>query len=156
MNNLKAIPIATARAAGQKANASRIAIIAVNEDGHFCVTSWGKTRADCRAAAKFAEGRIADLAIEALAGRDATSGIRDVALDPSLGTSPDLRLPIDACRRFYVGHNGGETFMDGDDYDGWALTVELLDEQEADTVRDAIGRIGGKTDGSDRNSTDPA
>jgi hypothetical protein len=80
---IKAIPISAARQVGQKANATRIAIFAIDEAGHFCVTTWGKTRADCRAAATFAEGRLADLTIEGLSGTGANCGLRDAALDPN-------------------------------------------------------------------------
>ncbi len=64
---IKPIPISTARNCGQAASAVRIAIIAVDEDGRYCVTTWGRTRADCAGAAKFADGRLAELAVEALA-----------------------------------------------------------------------------------------
>ncbi|NOX39747.1 MAG: hypothetical protein GXP05_04335 [Alphaproteobacteria bacterium] len=81
--SIKAVPISAARQIGQKANATRIAVFAIDETGRFCITTWGKTRADCRAAATFAEGRLADLAIEGLSGMDANCGLRDAALDPN-------------------------------------------------------------------------
>lgn len=59
---IKPIPISTARSVGQAAQAKRVAIIAVDDDGRFCITTWGRTKADCLAAKRFANDNIADMA----------------------------------------------------------------------------------------------
>jgi len=50
---MKKIPISTARTAGENSGAQRVAIIAIDADGNYCITTWGKTRADCKALAKW-------------------------------------------------------------------------------------------------------
>lgn len=39
-----------------------------------------------------------------------------------------------APRRFRVGYDCGDVFAEGDDFDGLTLTLELLSEEEAETV----------------------
>lgn len=65
--SINSIPISTARKVGQTANAKRIAILAVDDDGNYCITTWGRTKADCLAAARFANNIIAEIAVSDLA-----------------------------------------------------------------------------------------
>ena len=59
---IKAVPINAARGIGLAAGAKRVAILAVDEDGNYCITTWGRTKTDCLAAARFANDNIAEIA----------------------------------------------------------------------------------------------
>ena len=39
-----------------------------------------------------------------------------------------------ARRRWRIGQDCGDTFDEGDDFDGYTLTIELLDPAEADMI----------------------
>lgn len=41
-------------------------------------------------------------------------------------------------RRFRVGMDCGDVFSEGDDFDGWTLTVEIMDEGEAAQIVRAL------------------
>lgn len=64
---MKPVPINAARQIGKTAEARRIAIIAVDDDGNYCITTWGKTQDECRALADWAEGYKAAEAAEDIA-----------------------------------------------------------------------------------------
>lgn len=53
---MKAISINTARVIGNQSEAQRLAILAIDEENRYNVTTWGKTRSDCRAMRRWAEG----------------------------------------------------------------------------------------------------
>lgn len=56
---MKPVPISHARSSGILAGAQRVAILYVNHDGNFGVTTWGQSKADCRALAAWAESDAA-------------------------------------------------------------------------------------------------
>ena len=56
---MKPVPVLQARAIGRAACAQRVAIVYVDRDGNFGITTWGLTRADCRALAAWAESDAA-------------------------------------------------------------------------------------------------
>lgn len=56
---MKPVPISHARASGRASGAHRVAIVYVDRDGRFGVTTWGETKADCRALAAWAESDAA-------------------------------------------------------------------------------------------------
>lgn len=64
---MKGVPIDAARRLGAETSARRVVIISVDGDD-FCITTWGKTREECRALAKWAESETA---------ADAVAGIAD-------------------------------------------------------------------------------
>ncbi len=64
---IKAVPVSAARSIGQAAQAKRVAILAVDDDGNYCITTWGRTKTDCLAAARFANDNIAEIAVSDLA-----------------------------------------------------------------------------------------
>lgn len=45
---MKPVAISTARKLGNDTGAQRIVVIAVAPDGAYAVTTWGKTKEDCR------------------------------------------------------------------------------------------------------------
>lgn len=53
-----------------------------------------------------------------------------------------LRLHLTpAPRRWRTGQDSGATFDEGEDFDGHTLTIELLDEAEADMIARALRRL---------------
>lgn len=48
-----------------------------------------------------------------------------------------LHLPARA-RKWRVGMDCGDTFCEGDDFDGWTLLIELDDAAQADAVARAL------------------
>jgi hypothetical protein len=46
---LKPTPISEAKRIGETTGATRVAVLIVNDDGNFAVTTWGKTKAQCDA-----------------------------------------------------------------------------------------------------------
>jgi hypothetical protein len=44
---MNGVPISEARRLGKAAKATRVAIVAVDEDGSFSVTTWGETKRLC-------------------------------------------------------------------------------------------------------------
>ena len=64
---MKHIPISMAREAGRIAGARRVAIIAVDDDGMFTITTWGRSKAECRGAARWCDSDDAALAARDLA-----------------------------------------------------------------------------------------
>lgn len=56
---MKAISINTARVIGNQSEAQRLAILAIDDEYRYNVTTWGKTRSDCRAMRRWAEVRAA-------------------------------------------------------------------------------------------------
>lgn len=96
---MKLISINAARTICQRAGANRLAIIALDDDA-YCITTWGETRAECRALARWAESEDARTAVAAIAGTRAPpeKGIITVANDPavnsSLGCDPTAAKPV--------------------------------------------------------------
>lgn len=64
---MKRIPISYARATGERLGARRVVMIGLDADG-FCITTWGKTRAECRALAEWAESSEAQTMVAAIHG----------------------------------------------------------------------------------------
>lgn len=58
--------ISAARRFGQANGACRVAIVAVNRDGSYSVTTWGEKMADCRALAAWADANGAEDAAVAM------------------------------------------------------------------------------------------
>lgn len=46
-----------------------------------------------------------------------------------------------APRRWRVGEDSGATFAEGEDFDGHTLTIELMDEAEADMIARALRNL---------------
>lgn len=57
--------------------------------------------------------------------------------------SLDLPLCGGTDRRWRVGHDSGDTFTEGDEFDGLALTLELKTPEEARAVADYLLRLPG-------------
>lgn len=50
-----------------------------------------------------------------------------------------ITLPINMTgRRFRVGHDSGDTFDEGDDFDGITVTIEIRNPEEAREVLSAL------------------
>lgn len=63
---MKRVPINAAREIGEKASARKVVIIALDDEG-YCITTWGKTRAECQALARWSGGGDGDRVAVALA-----------------------------------------------------------------------------------------
>jgi|DEB0MinimDraft_10_1074344.scaffolds.fasta_scaffold89903_3 hypothetical protein len=51
MTNFTVPPVSYARATGERHGCTRVVILCISDDDDVSWTSWGKTRADCRALA---------------------------------------------------------------------------------------------------------
>jgi hypothetical protein len=54
---MKLIPIPTARSLANDAGATRLLILAIDDNGNFTFTTFGRTKAQCAALAKWADER---------------------------------------------------------------------------------------------------
>lgn len=99
---MKAISVNTARVIGNQSEAQRLAILAIDEESRYNVTTWGKTRSDCRAMRRWAEGAkakktLSDMADSPTFTREA-GGIITVANEPDLvsdiGRDPTKLQPV--------------------------------------------------------------
>lgn len=78
---MRAVPIAAARDLGKRSGARRLVIIAIDGDD-YGITTWGETKAECRALAKWAESKKADRVLAEISGADVENGYVHVALLP--------------------------------------------------------------------------
>lgn len=99
---MKAISINTARVIGTQSEAQRLAILAIDEENGYNVTTWGKTRSDCRAMRRWAEGAkakktLGDMADSPTFAREA-GGIITIADVPDvvsdIGCDPTKLQPV--------------------------------------------------------------
>lgn len=52
---MKATPISKARQIGQETGATRVAVLVIDDDGRYAVTTWGKTKSQCDAMRRWSE-----------------------------------------------------------------------------------------------------
>ena len=52
---MKVVPIPDARRIGQASGADRVAVLYLDDDGNFGITTWGETKAKCRAMREWCE-----------------------------------------------------------------------------------------------------
>ena len=79
---MKAPSIKTARDIGQTIGATKVVILALNGEDYSIVT-WGKTMAECRTLARWAESKKAINTLCQIADEELTAGIISVAIDPA-------------------------------------------------------------------------
>ena len=77
---MQAISINAARTLGQKSGARQVVIIALDGDS-YGITTWGKTRAECQALAKWAEKKSTVSILQTIADAHLDGG--------SILTTPD-------------------------------------------------------------------
>jgi hypothetical protein len=111
IERLKSISINAARELGQAAHARRIVILALSGTD-YSVTTWGRTRAECGALARWAESQKAMAALRTIADAKPDSGIITVANEPGVisdfgvgGCAPILQQ-IDFERQRQVASEG--------------------------------------------------
>lgn len=85
---MKAISINTARVLGNQSEAQRLAILAIDDDYRYSVTTWGKTRADCRAMRRWAESAKAKKTLGDMA--DSPSFSREAGGVVTVANVPDV------------------------------------------------------------------
>ena len=85
---MKAISINTARVIGNQSEAQRLAILAIDEENRYNVTTWGKTRSDCRAMRRWAEGAKAKKTLSDMA--DSPTFAREAGGVITMADVPDL------------------------------------------------------------------
>lgn len=85
---MKAISINTARVIGNQSEAQRLAILAIDEENRYNVTTWGKTRSDCRAMRRWAEGANAKKTLSDMA--DSPTFAREAGGVITMADVPDL------------------------------------------------------------------
>lgn len=99
---MKAISINTARVIGNQSEAQRLAILAIDEENRYNVTTWGKTRSDCRAMRRWAEGAkakktLSDMADSPAFAREA-GGVITIAdvpdVESDIGRDPTRLRPV--------------------------------------------------------------
>ena len=61
---MKPVPIPTARTLANNADATRLLIIGIDDAGNFAFTTFGRTKAQCRALAKWADANAISIASE--------------------------------------------------------------------------------------------
>lgn len=64
MTKLKCVPIPEARRLAKEHGMKRLLILAVDGDGNFAFTTYGETKADCAAIARWADARAPWIAQE--------------------------------------------------------------------------------------------
>jgi len=85
---MKAISINTARVIGNQSEAQRLAILAIDDEYRYNVTTWGKTRSDCRAMRRWAESAKAKKVLGDMA--DSPSFAREAGGVVTVANVPDL------------------------------------------------------------------
>lgn len=60
---MKPVPIPEARRLANEAGATRLMVVAVDDDGNFAFTTFGRTKAQCKALAAWADKNALDIAI---------------------------------------------------------------------------------------------
>lgn len=70
---MRAVTIAAARELGKRVGARRLVILAIDGED-YGITTWGETKAECRALAKWAESRKAERVVADIADAELESG----------------------------------------------------------------------------------
>lgn len=85
---MKAISINTARVIGNQSEAQRLAILAIDDEYRYNVTTWGKTRSDCRAMRRWAESAKAKKTLGDMA--DSPSFFREAGGVVTVANVPEI------------------------------------------------------------------